>query len=95
MQALGAKPGQKVAIIHLSLKNLGRHIVDKHGMGSDSYPVNSQVVTLSARVLDTEGRWIIKKEHNVNLVQPITLHLKHINHHYKKHVCAFWDQSEE
>ena len=89
MDLLGAKHGDKLVMVHLSLKTLGNSFVDESGQ----YLVNSQVFTLSAKLMDRSGSWSPLLNGSVALRRPVSLHFHHKKHHLKYHVCAFWNQT--
>ena len=91
IESLAASPGDKLAIVHLSLKNLGGHIADNDGFGAEPYPVNSKVVTLSTKLWNN-GWLSTTKNHKLSL--PISLRLQHNSDLYRQHVCAFWNSTK-
>ena len=91
MNALKAQAGDKMAVVHLTMKNLAGNIVDQQRFGASPYPANSQIAVVSVRRMLDTGSWA-KKIEPLELAYPIQLQLQHRDQAYSKHVCAFWNQ---
>ena len=92
MDALGVHSGENMAIVHLTMKNIGKKIVDSQGIGAPPYLINSQVVSISARRMLTSGEWDLVSG-SLNVSHPVELQLHHNYHSYTNHVCAFWNHN--
>lgn len=90
-EGLKAMPGQNLAIVYLSMKHIGKHIVDSLGFGSVQFPVGSRVLSISAKSMDKDGNWL-NRGRSLNLSRPITLQLWHDRNNLKNHACVFWNE---
>ena len=92
-RSLDGKDGDIMIIIFLSFKNIARHIVDKHGIGTGSYPINSHVIACSAKMMRSDGI-IAESDDGISLIHPIRFEFHHISEQYNHYMCSYWDELE-